>query len=332
MYELIKERAIEPIASMLRDPNKKVSIEAISTLGSIAIPRVVDILLDLSASQRELRDAVISALSWTIAKQQGVEALLLGVLSDPTEEKEIRLSAMALLPATQSKRAFDVLYKALSDTDEEIRVTAIEALGALDEKRAVEPLLAIAMDKGESERLRRDAVDALRQLRDKRAVGPLLALLSGDALNASVVRALGWLRDERAVLPLIGLLYDEDKAIRDRAATSLGFLRDSRAVPRLIEMLQTEEVDVRADAARALGRIGDPAALPALEWVRDHDADICCSTYEARDASASAMRNIKRRKRNRGLTTLAKGLNLFSQDFMSQREQPEEQHREPAFD
>lgn len=296
--KLIANRAVEPLISLLDGPNPSVRTAAINALGAIASDHAVEVLLSLVRNNHELRGSVISALEWVGCRHNGVAQMLVNVLEDSTTESDVRLAAIRALDGHRCKAAFTVLRNALNDSDEDVRVAAIEAFRSSGDKRAVEAIITLVTNEAESTRVRSSSVAALGQMRDKRAVEPLLAILSNSPIRSEAISALGWLRDNRAVVPLIDILSDPEGHIRDRAAISLGLLGDSRAVAPLIKMLQTEEVDKRADAARALGRIGDVSALPALEWVRKHDTGICCSTYEARDAAAQAIKNIKRRRKN----------------------------------
>lgn len=330
VHKLILERAVGPLILLLGDPNKKVQKRIIKALGEIGGEHAVTTLISLLNTRNVIRDEAIYALI-SAGDAKAVEPLI-SIFENKDESTETRSRVASGMAQFTDERVANALLAALKDHDIDVREDAIETLGYLREKRAVGPLIAIVLDNNETTHLRSVTVTALGYIRNKMAVDPLLTALVDDSLRSEAILALGRLRDRRAVEPLLALLDDPERSTRNRAATSLGLLGDSRAVAPLVKMLQTEEVDTRADIARALGRIGDPFALPALEWVRDHDADICCSTYEARDAATDAIRNIKRRKKYRRLLTLTNSLNSFSEDFMAQREQPEEQRRNLTLD
>lgn len=80
----------------------------------------------------------------------------------------------------------------------------------------------------------------------------------------AAIRNLARLGGEKTVEALIGVLTDEERSIRNVAASTLGRLGDQKAVEPLIKTLQDEDNYVRKNAAAALGRLGDKRAIEPL--------------------------------------------------------------------
>ena len=139
---LQSKRAVEPIITILQDPDRFTSSVAAQALAEIKDPRA---LLPLCALLKN-RDEVI---------RRGA-ATALGFFGDP--------------------ESVGPLTAALKDTDDGVRWNAADSLGKLGSVAAVDPLIAVIKDSEEGVRVA--AIDSLGSLGDDRAVSPLIAALS----------------------------------------------------------------------------------------------------------------------------------------------------------
>jgi hypothetical protein len=144
-----------------------------------------------------------------------------------------------------------------------------EALAKLENNLSIKSLGEIAVD--------------LTLYKDSRAVEPLiqalqipLAKISDPDENREIrniaASLLGELGDSRAVEPLISALQDEYWMTRYWAAISLGKLGDLRAVEPLINALQDTEKDVRAMAVGSLKYL--KAVDPLIQALKHNDGRV----------------------------------------------------------
>ncbi|GAA2164246.1 HEAT repeat protein [Humibacillus xanthopallidus] len=250
--------AVEPLASVARDPRSPGRWYASEALSRVADPRAADALL--------------------------------AALGD--ESDVVRKAAVAALGGMRDVRAVDPLLGILADPRDDVRGAAVAALGEIGDRRAVEPLVGELT--GEWSGL---AVDALGQIGDVRAVEALCQVMF-DASWRPRWRAadvLGDLGDVRAVESLIRALLDEELAAKD-AHDSLAFARALGGLdPSRSSSLQAASDDqtafVRTHAAMALGRLGDPRAVePLRAALRELDQRGGGSAF--REAARAALRSL----------------------------------------
>jgi HEAT repeat protein len=226
--------AVQPRASVARDPKHHGRWIASDALASIADPRAVD--------------ALISALR--------------------DENDVVRKDAAAALGTIADPRAVDVLLAALADPSGDVHAAAVSALGGIGDPRSVEPLIAelggpysgLAVGDARavepithvmfeaSWRSRWAAPDVLGDLGDHRAVEPPIrapldeVLVAKDARdNREFGRALAGI-DPSLSASLQATFDDQSAFVRTHAAIALGKLGDVRAVEPLLAALRDPEV------------------------------------------------------------------------------------------
>ncbi len=289
--------ALDPVLSVLHDPDAGVRAEATRALAAIADGRAVDALV------AALRD----------------------------EHWEVREAAGWGLREVGDARAVEPLIEALRDEDGDVVEAAIAALRQIGEARAIEPLLALLLAKGEAaeaalaavQTLARQSLPAPLQARVAVALGRWNDLVPlGDAAVAAVVPVLGSedvavreaaaktlarLGGARAVTGLVTLLEDSDAGVRRIALAALAKFEwkpsDDRqralaavlhrrwdavvdcgavAVGPLLAALRDPDRNVRRNAAGLLARLGATEAVEALaETLADEDWRVRMAAAEA---------------------------------------------------
>lgn len=289
-------RAVSPLVSILRDPDRSVREAAVGALTSIGQPSVSILGSCLTAHDSSVQEAASTVLA-SIADEsvQGplLEALhspnwiirmhaakALGRIQDPgsvsslipllqDKVKAVREEAASTLAAIGDS-AVPALLESLTHQDWLVRLHAVEALGKTTSSSAVAPLLSTAFNDADSA-VREDAVRALGNIGNPQAVEFLLtAMRKEPGLRTLAVEALGRIGDRRAVPALIDVVKGIDLPATTRAVTGCG---DQ----------WTEEIVTQAAAVRALGAIGDESAIPAL-------AAALQSTYTRTEAAEALSR------------------------------------------
>lgn len=180
------------------------------------------------------------------------------LLDDPKVDPAVRKAALVGLGRLKYRDAFDLLQKALAESDVSIQNTAIVGFGQLQDPRAVElikPFLS-----GYNESLRDAGVAALTKI-GPAALPALAELLKNPRyeVRVGVLGGLDGIEDPRVVGVLAGALKtDPDENVRCKAADALG-RRGAPAVAPLVAALGDKSWRVAAKARDSLGLIGKPA-------------------------------------------------------------------------
>lgn len=233
-------RALEPLIIALKD--RHVREAAIKALGRIGDARAVKPLLAaLKGGGSDVHEGVMQVL-----EQIGTLAVepLVAALNDT--DLYVHQGAAEALGKIGDARAVEPLIASLSDNDERFRDTAITALGKIGDARAVEPLIDALNDNVWF--VRKNAADVLGKLGDARAIDPLITMLKdrNPDLRSAAADALdkcGWQAKDGgsaaafriakgdwnecvkigppAIQPLISILKDENKYVREGAASAL---------------------------------------------------------------------------------------------------------------
>jgi HEAT repeat protein len=269
-------RAVSPLVSILRDPDRSVREAAIGALTSIGAPAVAALGTCLTDSDMSVQEAASAALT-TIADSRALDHLRQALRSP---NWIVRMHAAKALGRINDLGSVRSLIPLLQDKVKAVREEASSALAAIGDS-AIPALLESLTHQDWLVRLH--AVESLGKTKSQDAVVPLLSAMFNDADSAvreDAVRALGNIGDPRAVEPLFAAM--KEPGLRTVAAEALGRIRDRRAVPVLIEVVRgtnppaatrtvagcgdqwNEEVVTQATAVRALGVIGDESALPTL--------------------------------------------------------------------
>ena len=275
-------RAVSPLASILRDPDRSVreaAVEALTSIGAPAMSALGTCLADPNLSVQEAASAVLSSIADNSVLDQLLPALR-------SQNWIVRMHATKALGRIQDPESISSLVPLLQDTVKAVREEASSALAAIGNP-AIPSLVDLLTHQEWLVRLH--AVEALGKTTSSGAVAPLIATAVNDADSAvreDAVRALGSIGNPHAVEFLLAAMAKEP-GLRTLAAEALGRIGDRRAVPALIAVVTganppattrtvtgcgdqwTEEVVTQAAAVRALGLIGDEAAISALTAALD---------------------------------------------------------------
>lgn len=246
------KRAVEPLSTLLKDPESGVRRATVYALGLIGDKRATGPLTQkLNDSTYPVpADDVIWALGKI--KDETAVSVILERLTD--ENAVIRARAAIALGEIGAVTAVNSLIEALQDEERIVRSSALQALGMIEDERAILALLGAL----QSESLRSGAIDALVKVEDVRALEALTELLTADDSYDRYQAALALAKkgDKRAVDPLIEeLKEDESAGVRAEAARALGVIGDERAIGPLTEALEDPSDLVRSYAAGALEQI-----------------------------------------------------------------------------
>jgi HEAT repeat protein len=212
------------------DDLRREALEARSSLGPVAIPRLVELLAERETGGRGSGPA--NSLAPTAARWLGafgaraVPALEVALDEDPQK----KIAAAWALGQTGDSEAFEPLARLSRDPSSDVRIAALRSLADLGDRRAAEILAAA---------LRDEDVD----------------------VRSAAAFSLGELGDVEAVDLLVPRLDDPSENVRSSAVYALEAPGDPRAVPRLARFLGDRSTSNSAYAAtRALARLGTPGA------------------------------------------------------------------------
>ncbi|KAB8318127.1 HEAT repeat domain-containing protein [Tolypothrix campylonemoides VB511288] len=204
--------------------------KVIVSLGTIAIPPLIDILKDEDADE-ELR---------------AYAARILGDLKNPDAIAPL----VELLKTNESQEL------------KEIAATALGQMGAV----AIAPLTELLAQ----EETRLLATQMLSFIRQKETITPLLSVVQDPqvAVRVVAIEALSSFHDHRVQTVLLNALNDVAAPVRREAVLGLGFRPELRETFDLVAKLQPRLYDIDQDvccgAAAALSRMGCDAAAEAL--------------------------------------------------------------------
>lgn len=264
--------AVEPLLSVLDDPNPNVRAGAARALGKIGdLQALGSLIFRLRYDpEPEVRKSAVWALQ--MGGEHAVSALV-ETLRDPDEW--VRFGAVIVL-SKLGEHAVEPLIAALQDSNALMRANAAETLGRIGDTRAADALAEALSDTNET--VWQQVAISLGRLRDARAVNPLIAVIRDPAseMRTKAIRALGYIRDVRAVDPLTDVIYEEtDRWMRLFAIEALGQVGDIRAVEVLLDAAYDDSRDLRTKAIVTLGEIPYQLALDALySLVEDIDVDV----------------------------------------------------------
>lgn len=173
------------------------------------------------------------------------------------------------------------------DGEDYVGAAAAYALGTIGDRRAVEPLIAVAQDRGRDWLIRGQAIWALGELGDERAFDVVLEALDDPGCEPEALGALGGFRDERALEVFARYYRHPSSFLRQQAVIGLREYGGPAAVPFLLALLHDRDDVVRGFAARALGWIGDVRAVePLLYSLRYGDEHYRAIVLDALDELA----------------------------------------------
>ncbi len=238
--------------------------KALTRLGNIAIPPLIEILEDEDAEE-ELRWYAAR----TLGEFQHPEAIAPLIELLKTDEDE-ELKAIA---ATAIGQMGTVAIAALSELllDEDTRLLAVRSLSCIPQTETITPLLSVVQDSQAT--IRTAAIEALSSFHDERV--PPILLNALDDIAATVRRAavlgLGFRSDLREALDLVTRLqpklYDFNIDVCCAAAVSLSRMGSDDAAKHLFDLLISPHtpLPLQLETIRALVWVGTPSSLEYLQ-------------------------------------------------------------------
>ncbi|MGI8960702.1 MAG: HEAT repeat domain-containing protein [Bryobacteraceae bacterium] len=273
------------------------------------------VLLMLAASGASPLSATSTDNAWMILQEAAADK--------SAENRAKAAHALGLLP--KSKKAEEIVQKALLDGNTHVRVAAAKALGQIGTASA-RPKLRQALNDSEVEVVIA-AANSLYLLKDPAAYEVYYALLTGERKSSGglVHSELQILKDRRSMeklafeigigfVPFGGMGYeawktitkDDTSAVRAAAAERLARDPDLKSRRALVDACSDNKWEVRLAAVDAIAERGDPALIdPLTPLLEDGNGSV---RY---DAAAAILRLKARhltrrsRKRVRGVTAPA---------------------------
>ena len=255
--------ALGKLAERFDDPDPRVRARAARACGKIADPRAAGplegLLSDSSAAvRREAADALGS-----IGNRRALQALLPLYQDDDDRVRRIAVSGFG---SFENARPVDYLVGALTDDSPTVRRTAVYSL--------VELLSNVPTDR--SHDIRETVVAKLSETDDPSVVVPLVEILE-ESTQGAQRRNTAWLlgrvtgeeERRRVIDALTTALGEDDKMLRQFAATSLAELGGDTVEAELLEIAEDAErdPDARGQAIFTLGKVGGEASREALDSI-----------------------------------------------------------------
>ncbi|MGK5682331.1 HEAT repeat domain-containing protein [Actinoplanes sp. URMC 104] len=262
---LLDDRAIEPLANTLDDPQPEVRRQATIALGNLASEHVVAVLTGRPADPApRVRRAVADALA--AGAVPACRPTLRTLLDD--SHPHVRAAAADAIGQVASPGRVDDLLPLLADSHPLVRRNA---LLSLDDDGAIGHLIRYLDDP--DKRVREAAMWTLGVVGARTAAPYLHAKLSDlyGSRRATALEALSRIEGPDVIPLLTDALDDPHSAVRQVAVRE--FRRAQLAVPKapLRTALTDPESAVRREAARTVAGLNDRAAIPLLIDRLEHD-------------------------------------------------------------
>jgi HEAT repeat protein len=280
------ERGVGELIAALGDKDEDIQFGAMSALARLGEPAVEPLVRALGDKKPQGYRPVPKSAAVLLGKLGDARAVAPLVRAMRFADKWVdKHAAYALADMGE----FDLLLRALEDTDEELAALAVLALRKLGDPRAADFIVERCCGTADIGILLYSGF-TLVDFGDARAVEPLMRLYEAEYMyRNAVAEDLARLRTAEVVEPLIHVLEegrrDGSTNARPRcavAAQALGRWRDARAVRPLIDVLA--DVDVASvEVVRALGLLGGAEAIEPLLEAMD------CDDSEVRSAAAAAL-------------------------------------------
>ena len=245
--------AVEPLTSLLKDPNYEVLAATIlGDIGPAAAPAVPNLVQLLDSDESDARRAALLAIAGIGPGASSAADKLLEILNGTNEAA--RPGAAYALARIGAQQATPALKKVLAETDDErLQLATAWALVMLNPEAPEAEQAVPVLQKGLAdpwELVRRECIVALA------AIGP------GAQSSAEA---------------LMGLLDDPDPQVRAEALIALPKVNADvqQLLPRLVQGLQDEDLQTRYASAFVLGHLGEQAklAVPPLKQMLNHRRD-----------------------------------------------------------
>ncbi|MFX1451304.1 MAG: HEAT repeat domain-containing protein, partial [Promethearchaeota archaeon] len=233
------------LIELLNDENVDVKIAAIISIRNIdGVTKAIDSLVKLLADPDErVRIELIKTLGILGDKKSAKD--IAQFLNDKSEM--IRLDTIKTLGKLEYAEVVDSLIELLKDKNSFIRREAVGALGRIGDKKAVEPLLNLLEDENRNVVLR--TIKSLGELGGERVIDPLIKLLDSDDefIKWEVMWALGRSKTPKAEDLIINALEEKDERIIIGAAKILASGEVKRAVDKMIEVIAKKNYQFSSD-------------------------------------------------------------------------------------
>ncbi|WP_319586258.1 HEAT repeat domain-containing protein [uncultured Desulfobulbus sp.] len=263
VYAIKDAAAIEPLESLMGDPDPVFRRFAVFALCEINDPRVLDII-EKAANDDDpvVRSNAVRGYCNVSSGNQKAFELTMHAIYDPDER--VRKTAANILRRVGGPESVDVLISALNDPSEKVAVSAASTIGVMRAEEGVEPLIRVLQSQNNS--VVSSAIRALGKLCDSRAVDPLLQVLNNSDyfLRSSALEVLNEIDPNRAISSAINSLHDLHYMVRKSAVDLLGNSGNNDMSDYIAQMLDDEEPSVRQAALNALATLSDNRAFEPL--------------------------------------------------------------------
>ncbi|ABB57853.1 phycobilisome degradation protein NblB [Synechococcus elongatus] len=186
-----------------------------------------------------------------------------------SEDYGDRLKALNAIRNLPLADAFELICKAIADSNPRVRYAAVSQLSNLGrhDRDQARTILLDRLENDSETDVQAAAADALGALRFTDVYPALEATYQQSSdwvLQFSIVATLGELGDRRAFDLLAAAIESPVELIRTAAVAALGELGDERAVPLLLPLVSDDDWQIRHRLAQALHRFTHPDAQAAL--------------------------------------------------------------------
>jgi len=298
------EKAVEPLARLLKAADAGVAAAAARALGRIATPEAAKGLAEFrSVAKGALRataaDASLRAAEGLLLRGQREQALpIYEALRAEEWPPHVRLGAFAGLLAAAPDQAPARILEAVAGSDAALRATAIARIPTLkgasvaaqfaaelpkappdvqvlliqalarwaDAATALRPVATAAVASPSAD-VRLAAVQALGVVGDATSVPVLCAVLEkgeGDAVKQAAAAALRALEGAAIDATILSCMKAAPPASRPELIATLADRNAVGAIDELLRQAKAEDPGIRSAALKALGRLAQPERLPLL--------------------------------------------------------------------
>jgi HEAT repeat protein len=266
-------RVVDSLTESLRDSDQTVQLNAIKGLADFKDEKILDDITSFLGSDRlDMHQAAVNAFM-SIARNSTKEHVFVY-----REEGRVAKTSERLI----HPRAVGNLLDLINRSDEKGKLAALDLVSQFEDKRIGEVLLKLLDDP--SLQVRRRALYLVPYFLDNTVI-PRLILASEDkdwSVRAASVRALGKFNDKRRLEPLIKRLEDIHPEVRVAALDSLTKDDDPRLSDGAIRLLNDNSVLVRRAAASNVMERKDKRAIEALiVLLNDTDSIVASRSVEA---------------------------------------------------
>ena len=292
-------RAIQPVEALIKAPEEKVRLAALTGLRSLVGEKVLRPLeLALAAQQRDVSIEAVHALEKLAPSDDEAMSRLVGALND--DPVEVRVAALTSLEALHGKDSPEASRIALRSKREDIRRLSLVRLYQRKQLLAVPQvrtalrrheddkdasvrqmafLVSLMSESSLAEALRARDKDLHRQLWELETYGQKI---DADAKPPKTKKAKAELGTEE-LRPLLEALASRSLDICLAGARGLASLQDERAFGTLLQLTNEKDNQARVEACKAMAELNDPRGMPRLrQMLRD-------GAREVRDAALTAL-------------------------------------------